>query len=128
MSSELFRREVLDAKRAGWLGAICIVQPVRFWVLAAGAAALALAVVLVLAFGTYTRRSRVTGQLVPVNSVEGAEVELNESATANYQKIHYGVGVFDCTCGCGAGSAALFSTFLWFVAHCGTAGGLAAET
>ncbi len=69
MSSELFRREVLDAKRAGWLGAICIVQPVRFWVLAAGAAALALAVVLVLAFGTYTRRSRVTGQLVPVNGL-----------------------------------------------------------
>lgn len=69
MSAELFRREVLEAKRVGWLGSISIVQPIRFWVLAISAAVIALAVVLLLTFGTYTRRSHVGGQLVPVNGL-----------------------------------------------------------
>jgi membrane fusion protein len=47
------------------LGAISLVQPVRLWVLTATAVAIALAVALFLILGTYTRRSRVIGQLVP---------------------------------------------------------------
>nr|WP_312131206.1 HlyD family efflux transporter periplasmic adaptor subunit [Stenotrophomonas pavanii] len=69
MSSDLFRKEVLQAKRAGWLGSISIAQPIRLWVLAIAASAAALAVVLLLSFGTYTRRSHVGGQLVPVNGI-----------------------------------------------------------
>jgi membrane fusion protein len=61
----LFRREVLEARRTSGLGAISLVQPVRLWVLTATAVAIALAVALFLIFGTYTRRSRVIGQLVP---------------------------------------------------------------
>jgi len=69
VSSDLFRNEVLQGKRAGWLGSISIAQPIRLWVLAIAASATALAVVLLLSFGTYTRRSHVSGQLVPVNGI-----------------------------------------------------------
>ncbi|RRN79247.1 HlyD family efflux transporter periplasmic adaptor subunit [Pseudoxanthomonas sp. SGD-10] len=65
MSQELFRREALEARRGSWLGAISLAQPLRLWLLTAAAAAVALAVILFLLFGTYTRRSPVVGQLVP---------------------------------------------------------------
>ena len=65
MSQELFRREVLEAKRTSWLGGISLAQPIRLWVLTATAIIAALAVALFLIFGSYTRRSTVVGQLVP---------------------------------------------------------------
>lgn len=65
MSQELFRREVLEAKRTSWLGGISLAQPIRLWVLTSAAVIAALAVALFLTFGTYTRRSTVVGQLVP---------------------------------------------------------------
>ncbi|MDV2450660.1 HlyD family secretion protein [Xanthomonas hortorum] len=67
--SDLFRKEVVEAKRIGWLGTISIVQPTSIWILAISSGAIALAVVLLLAFGSYTRRSHVAGQLVPVNGM-----------------------------------------------------------
>ncbi|WP_205393403.1 HlyD family efflux transporter periplasmic adaptor subunit [Xanthomonas hydrangeae] len=67
--SDLFRKEVVEAKRTGWLGTISIVQPTKIWILAISSGAIALAVVLLLAFGSYTRRSHVAGQLVPVNGM-----------------------------------------------------------
>ena len=69
MSTPLFRPEVLAAKRTGWLGGVSLAQPIRLWVLTALAAAAALAVILFLVIGTYTRRSRVVGQLVPVQGM-----------------------------------------------------------
>lgn len=69
MTQPLFRPEVLAAKRTSWLGGISLAQPIRLWVLAAFAAFAALAIVLFLVFGTYTRRSRVVGQLVPVQGM-----------------------------------------------------------
>ena len=65
MTESLFRREALEAKRRGWLGSISLAQPLRLWVLTLGAALAATAVALFLTLGTYTRRSTVTGQLVP---------------------------------------------------------------
>lgn len=65
MSQELFRREVLEAKRTSLLGGISLAQPIRLWVLTSAAVFTALAVVLFLTLGTYTRRSTVVGQLVP---------------------------------------------------------------
>lgn len=65
MTQNLFRTEVIQARRNSWLGTISLVQPVRLWVLGALAATAAIGVVLFLMFGEYTRRSRVTGQLVP---------------------------------------------------------------
>jgi membrane fusion protein len=65
MTESLFRREVLDARNAGWLGSISLTQPLRLWVLTGSAVAAAVCVALFLSLGTYTRRSQVVGQLVP---------------------------------------------------------------
>ncbi|MEL1265173.1 HlyD family secretion protein [Pseudoxanthomonas putridarboris] len=69
MSQSLFRQEVLDAKRGNWLGGISLAQPVRLWVLTLVAMAAASAIVLFVTLGTYTRRSTVTGQLVPTRGL-----------------------------------------------------------
>lgn len=69
MSQQLFRKEVLEAKRVSWLGGISLAQPIRLWVLTAAAIIIALAVALFLTFGTYTRRSTVVGQLVPAKGL-----------------------------------------------------------
>lgn len=65
MTEPLFRPEVLEAKRRSWLGGVSLAQPLSLWVLAGFAALAALAIVLFLVFGEYTRKSRVIGQLVP---------------------------------------------------------------
>lgn len=65
MSQELFRREALEARRTQWLGPISLAQPLPLWLLTVGAGWVALAVVLFLVLGSYTRRSTVVGQLVP---------------------------------------------------------------
>ncbi|MBO9716509.1 MAG: HlyD family efflux transporter periplasmic adaptor subunit [Pseudoxanthomonas sp.] len=69
MGRELFRREALEARRHGWLGGISLAQPVGVRVLVLGATLAAAAVVLFLFLGTYTRRSTVTGQLVPTGGL-----------------------------------------------------------
>lgn len=65
MSEDLFRREVLDAKRTSWLGGISLAQPLSLWLLAGFASLAAITIVAFLTLGEYTRRSTVTGQLVP---------------------------------------------------------------
>lgn len=65
MDQPLFRPEVIEARRTGWLGGISLAQPLRLWLLAASVAAAAVAIGVFLAMGEYTRRSRVQGQLVP---------------------------------------------------------------
>ncbi|KAF1695720.1 HlyD family secretion protein [Pseudoxanthomonas koreensis] len=66
---ELFRKEALEARGTSWLGAISLAQPLRLWLLTLLAALAALAVAAFLALGTYTRRSTVVGQLVPVQGL-----------------------------------------------------------
>jgi len=63
--SELFRREVIEARRTSWLGEISLSQPVRLWVLSCFGALAAIAIVSFVIFAEYSRRSRVTGELVP---------------------------------------------------------------
>lgn len=65
MSSDLFRREVLDERRTSWLGGISLVRPLGMWVMAGFAVVMALMIAGVLMFGEYTRRSKVSGHLVP---------------------------------------------------------------
>ena len=69
MTQELFRREVLNAKRGSWLGAISLAQPLSLWVMTGFAAAAALIIALFLFFGSYSRRSQVIGQLVPTQGL-----------------------------------------------------------
>lgn len=63
--SSLFRKEVLESRRNQWLGGISLAQPIRGWILAGFAISAAFLVLAFLFFGDYTRRSRVSGQLVP---------------------------------------------------------------
>lgn len=65
MTQPLFRPEVLEAKRGSWLGGISLAQPLRLWVLTLAAVVAAITIILFVTMGTYTRRSTVTGQLVP---------------------------------------------------------------
>jgi len=65
VNHELFRREVLEAKRSSQLGGITLAQPLRLWLLTAFAVLAASVIVGFLFLGEYSRRSRVTGQLIP---------------------------------------------------------------
>jgi len=65
MDQPLFRPEVIEARHKGWLGSISLAQPLRLWLLASCLVAAAGAMGTFLALGSYTRRSRVVGQLVP---------------------------------------------------------------
>lgn len=65
MAEELFRKEVLDARRNGWLGGVSISQPIRIWSLTLAALVVTVSIGAFLMFATYTRRSTVVGQLVP---------------------------------------------------------------
>lgn len=61
----LFRREVVAGRRPEWLGTIVVATSPSRWLLTLLAASFAVALMLFLALGRYTRRETVTGQLVP---------------------------------------------------------------
>jgi membrane fusion protein len=69
MSQPLFRREVLENRRAGALGEVSLVQPLSTRVLGAFAVVAAGAIALLLCCGTYTRRTTVVGHLVPTRGM-----------------------------------------------------------
>ena len=69
MPQSLFRQEFLEAKRGSWLGGISLAQPLQLWVLTVAAVMIATTVILFVSFNTYTRRSTVTGQLVPTQGL-----------------------------------------------------------
>jgi len=60
----LFREQALSARRSPSYGSILLIRPLSFAVLTWIAAAFALATCLFLAFGSYTKRTTVAGQLV----------------------------------------------------------------
>ena len=62
---QLYRTEALNARQIKWLGDIVLIRPVSFTFLCSLAGIFAMMVLLFLFFGTYTRRTTVTGQLVP---------------------------------------------------------------
>src|SRR5690606_13722798 len=69
MSDELFRREVLEARRGSWLGGIQLAQPLPLWLLTLAATLVAAAIGTFLVLGSYTRRSTVGGHLVPTRGL-----------------------------------------------------------
>jgi len=62
---QLYRTEALNARQVKWLGEIVLIRPVSFSILCALAGSLAAAVLIFLFTGTYTKRTTVSGQLVP---------------------------------------------------------------
>ena len=67
--SGLFRPEVAEGRRQGWLGSIQLIRPVSLSVLTALVVVSAIAVGLYIFIGEYTRKARVTGYLVPDRGV-----------------------------------------------------------
>lgn len=65
----LFRDAVVQAQRGSWLGSIRIAAPPSLFALSLLVGTLATAVGLFLALGQYTRRERVSGQLVPNSGI-----------------------------------------------------------
>ncbi|VWD47744.1 HlyD family secretion protein [Burkholderia contaminans] len=69
MTDSLFRKEALDATKHKLLGTVSLYSPPSRWIMIGIATALALAVVAFFVFGTYTKRERVTGQLLPAKGL-----------------------------------------------------------
>ena len=63
--SSLFRAEVIEGRRQGWLGSIQLIRPVPLLVLTGLVAITAILVAIYFSLGEYTRKARVTGYLVP---------------------------------------------------------------
>ena len=63
----LFREQALAAQQTNYLGGIILIRPLSLSVLTAGALLLALLLGAFLTWGSYTRHSTVTGQLVPTS-------------------------------------------------------------
>ncbi|KWK05009.1 HlyD family secretion protein [Burkholderia stagnalis] len=69
MTDSLFRQEALDATRHKLMGTVSLYSPPWRWLMIAVATATTLAVVAFLVFGTYTKRERVAGQLLPAKGL-----------------------------------------------------------
>jgi membrane fusion protein len=65
MTEPLFRREVLDARNAQWLGTVRLSSTRLAWPMAALAVVAIVVLLSILVFGSYTRKERVQGRLVP---------------------------------------------------------------
>lgn len=63
--TQLFRNKALEAQRTSIIGEIVMTRPVSFTLLTAAAICMAVAVGLLLVFGSYTRRTTVEGVVVP---------------------------------------------------------------
>lgn len=68
-AARLFRAEALEGQRQTWLGPIQLIRPLSLSVLTCTAVAIAVAVAAFLAWGQYTRRSTVSGVLMPERGV-----------------------------------------------------------
>lgn len=65
MSSDLFRKEAIDAKKTKWTGNIILSRPFSFTFLTLASLCIALIIIFFSIFGSYTKRTTVQGQLVP---------------------------------------------------------------
>lgn len=65
MHEDLFRREMLDARKQRWLGSIRLPVSRMGWPMAALAMAALIALLALLGFGRYTRSESASGQLIP---------------------------------------------------------------
>lgn len=70
MGSDLFRREVLNARKQSWLGSVHLSTTRLAWPMAILAAMAIATLLLVLVLGTHTRKQRVQGQLLPVGGLQ----------------------------------------------------------
>ena len=67
--TSLFRKEAMNGGRTPWLGTVLLARPVSFSVFAGFSIVAILAVALLIGFGEFTRKARVTGWVVPQQGV-----------------------------------------------------------
>lgn len=65
MSSDLFRKEVIEANKNNWTGKIILSRPFSFIFLTICSFFIALVIITFAIWGSYTKRSTVMGQLIP---------------------------------------------------------------
>lgn len=65
MSKKLFREKAIDAQKSKWIGEVILIRPFSFTVLTICVAIIAVAIVVLLFFASYTKRTTVQGQLMP---------------------------------------------------------------
>ena len=68
-NNHFFRPEVFEAKKHKWTGRIVLTRPFSFVFFTWCAAAVAAVILLFLIFGSYTRKTTVEGQLLPVSGL-----------------------------------------------------------
>jgi membrane fusion protein len=73
VGEQLFRKEAIEAQQVRWLGEIVLIRPLSFSVLTLLATLMASVVVGFLFYGTYTKRSTVSGLLLP----EGGQIKVH---------------------------------------------------
>lgn len=88
MSSELFRKEVIEANKTKWTGDIILTRPFSFTFLTICAFLIALILVAFSILGSYTKRSTVQGQLIPESGL--IQVYTTQSGTILKKNIHEG--------------------------------------
>lgn len=69
MTDTLFRQEALDATKHKLMGTVSLYSPPYRWLMIGVVTALTLVIVALLVFGTYTKRERVAGQLLPTQGL-----------------------------------------------------------
>ncbi len=65
----LFRKEVIEHKKSGFLGKVIIASPISFSIWSIGISCVTASIVLFLCFATYTKKHEVIGRLVPENGL-----------------------------------------------------------
>jgi membrane fusion protein len=94
----LFRPEVLESRRASWVGEIQLIQPLSLTVLTGAVVATALALGAFLTFGEYTRKVRVSGLLVPdrgvIRLVAPQEAQVLERRVSEGERVRAGEVLF----------------------------------
>jgi len=69
MTDTLFRQEALDATKPKLMGTVSLYSPPYRWLMVIVATALTLVVIAIFVLGTYTKRERVVGQLLPTKGL-----------------------------------------------------------
>jgi membrane fusion protein len=69
MARQLFRPESENARATSWLGRIVLIRPLSFSLITVAALGISLALAAFFLLGEYTRKSRVTGALVPAHGI-----------------------------------------------------------
>lgn len=68
-TTSLFRPEALEAQKTQLLGSILLIRPLSFAILSIAALVIAAAIIVLIVFGEYTKRARITGVVAPERGI-----------------------------------------------------------